>query len=265
VKTDTYGSQVIPCYWKDMDDTKNIKMILQYDGTDYHGWQRQKNGITIQEVIENTLKMILGEPITLIGSGRTDAGVHALHQVCNFSTVSDIAPEALRRALNSILDDNIFIKNAEHVPAEFHSRYSVKSKIYEYRVWNSKERNVFLRNYSWHVREILEIDKIKRCLSMLEGRNDFSSFRSTGSENRNPIREMIRADVSTGSDGLVIFVFEADGFLRHMVRNIVGTVMDVGKGRIGVPEFEEIFSSLDRKKAGIKAPPQGLFLTMVNY
>jgi len=249
-----------------MDEKKNIRLTIEYDGTGRHGWQRQKNGVTIQEVLEENLKVILGETVILIGSGRTDAGVHALQQVCNFITVSDIAPEALRRGMNSLLrDGDIFILKAEYVPAEFHSRYSVKSKTYEYRVWNRKEKNIFLRHFTWHVREILEIEKMKECLSLLLGRHDFSSFKSSGSKNKDPVREMIRADVFSNEEGLVTFVFEADGFLRHMVRNIVGTVIDVGKGRTGVNEFAEILSSLDRKKAGIKAPPQGLFLTMVKY
>jgi len=248
-----------------MEDKKNIRLILEYDGTTYHGWQRQKNGITIQEVLEDKLKLILEEPVTLIGSGRTDAGVHALHQVCNFTTASNIAPDALRRGLNSMLGDDISILKAEYVPMEFHSRYSVKNKTYEYRVWNKREKNLFLRRYSWHVRESLDIEEMHHCLGILTGKHDFSAFKSTGSENRNPVREMIRTDLLSDGMGLMTFVFEADGFLRHMVRNIVGTVTDVGRGRIEVDEFRDIFSSLDRTKAGVKAPPQGLFLTMVNY
>jgi tRNA pseudouridine38-40 synthase len=248
-----------------MGDKKNIRLIMGYDGTGYHGWQRQKNSITIQEVLEDTLRLILNEPVVLIGSGRTDAGVHALHQVCNFNTVSDIAPEALKRGLNSLLDDDISILKAEYVPEEFHSRYSVKSKIYEYRVWNKKEKNVFLRHYTWHVREVCNIGNMRQCLALLVGKHDFSSFKSSGSDNKDPVREMFRADLSSHEEGMIAFVFEADGFLRHMVRNIVGTVMDVGKGRMSINEFREMFYSLDRKRAGFKAPPQGLFLTMVNY
>jgi tRNA pseudouridine38-40 synthase len=248
-----------------MDEKKNIRLILGYDGTRYHGWQRQKNGITIQEVLENNLSLILCEPVVLIGSGRTDAGVHALHQVCNFLTVSDIAPETLKRGLNSLLEDDISILKAEYVPAGFHSRYSAKSKTYEYRAWNKKEKNIFLRYYTWHVRETLEIEKMKQCLDLLMGRHDFSSFKSSGSDNKDPVREMIRAEISYNKEGFVTFVFEADGFLRHMVRNIVGTIMDVGIGKTSLNEFREIFSTLDRKKAGFKAPPQGLFLTMVKY
>jgi len=248
-----------------MNEKKNIRLILGYDGTAYHGWQRQKNGITIQEVLENNLSLMLDEPVIITGSGRTDAGVHALHQVCNFKTSSCIPPDALLRGMNSLLKDDILILKAEYVPDGFNSRYSARSKRYEYRIWNSREKNIFLRHFTWHVRERLEIDRINDCLSIITGIHDFSSFRSTGSENLNPVREMIRAEISGNQEGLVTLAFEADGFLRHMVRNIVGTVVDVGRGRTGVDEFREIFHSLDRKKAGIKAPPQGLFLTMVNY
>lgn len=248
-----------------MDEKKNIRLILEYDGTNYHGWQRQKNGITIQAVLEDNLSLILDEPITVMGSGRTDAGVHALHQVCNFTTTSDIAPEALKRGMNSLLEDDISILKAEYVPSEFHSRFSVKSKIYEYRVWNKREKNIFLRHYTWHVRETLDLERMKECLSLLVGRHDFSSFKSSGSKNKDPIRELVRADLSCNEGGLITFVFEADGFLRHMVRNIVGTVIDVGRSKTETDEFARIFHSLDRKNAGIKAPPQGLFLIMVNY
>lgn len=248
-----------------MSEVKNIRLVLAYDGAGYHGWQRQKNGITIQEALEDSLRKITGDNVIVTGSGRTDAGVHALHQVCNFRTQSDIDPESLRRAMNSLLKDDISILRAEYVPLEFHSRYSVKSKVYEYRIWNRKDENIFLRHYSWHVRRPLDIEKIRGCLSLLVGRHDFSAFRSTGSGNLNPVREMIRADASRDEQGLVTLVFEADGFLRHMVRNIVGTVVDVGTGRTGIDEFAAIFNSLDRKNAGIKSPPQGLFLSMVNY
>lgn len=245
-------------------DKKNIKLILSYDGTAYCGWQRQKNGITIQEVLEDKLRLILGESVVLHGSGRTDAGVHALHQVCNFTTISNIPPEALRRALSSLPED-ICVLKAECMPVEFHSRYDVKSKIYEYRIWNKKEKDIFLRGSAWHIPYPLDTEIMKQCLAMLLGRHDFSAFKSTRSDNRNPVREMIRADLRTDGEGNLTFVFEADGFLRHMVRNIVGTIIDAGRGKISIDEFKDLFSSLDRTKAGIKAPPQGLFLTMVKY
>ncbi len=241
-------------------------MVLQYDGTRYHGWQWQKNALTIQAVVEEKIQVITGERVKVIASGRTDAGVHAFHQVCHFFTTSDIDPESMRRGLNSLLPEDIFVRHAEPVALEFHARYSVKSKTYEYRILNRKEPDVFLRHYTWHVPRKLDLAGMKACVSLLKGCHDFSSFMSSGSENLNPVREMIRSELhgSTG-EGLSRFIFEADGFLRHMVRNIVGTVIEVGSGSSTPDRFLQIFEAKDRKRAGIKAPPQGLFLTMVRY
>ena len=248
------------------ENIKNIKLVLQYDGKNYHGWQRQKNDITIQGLLEDNIEKMTGKPVTLYASGRTDAGVHALNQVCNFKSDTKIDPESIRNGLNSLLPDDIYIKEAEFVDPEFHSRYSAKRKSYEYRIWNMKERNIFLRDYTWHIEHDLNLKEMKKCLTMLVGKQDFSSFKSSGSGNINPVREMYRADLLDDNDeGIISFFFEAEGFLRHMVRNIAGTVIDAGLGRITSDDFKEILLSLDRKKAGIKAPPQGLFLTMVNY
>ena len=248
------------------ENLKNIKLVLQYDGKNYHGWQRQKNDVTIQSVLEEKIEKMTGKSVTLHASGRTDAGVHALHQVCNFESDTKIDPESLRNGLNSLLPTDIYIKESEYVDADFHSRYSARGKSYEYRIWNMKERNLFLRDYTWHIEQGLDSGKMKNCMSMLVGKHDFSSFKSTGSGNINPVREMFKADIlDSNAKGVVRFYFEAEGFLRHMVRNIVGTVVDAGLGKISSNEFEYVLNSRDRKKAGIKAPPQGLFLTMVYY
>ena len=249
----------------EIEGKKNIRLILEYDGTRYHGWQRQKNDTTIQSLIEDSIGIMTGESVTLIGSGRTDAGVHALGQVCNFITRSGIDPESMRSGLNSLLPNDIFIRQADYMPLDFHSRYSAKSKTYEYRVWNGKEPNIFLRDYSWHVRDNLDLDGMRRCVSLLIGKHDFSSFKSSGSGSRDPVREMVYADLHCPEQSVLYFTFEADGFLRHMIRNILGTVIDVGKGKINFDEFEKIFQSKDRRNAGIKAPPQGLFLKFVRY
>jgi tRNA pseudouridine38-40 synthase len=143
--------------------------------------------------------------------------------------------------------------------------YSAKSKTYEYRILNRKEPDVFLRSYAWHLGRGLDIEAMHKCNSMLCGNHDFSSFRSSGSGNRNPVREMMRAELHGTHEPMLCFVFEADGFLRHMVRNIVGTVVEVGRGKMGLDAFAEIFRSKDRRKAGLKAPPQGLFLIKVQY
>lgn len=245
---------------------KNIKLVLQYDGKNYHGWQRQSKDITIQGILEDTVEKMTGEPVTLYASGRTDAGVHALHQVCNFKSSTKIDPESLRNGLNSLLPDDIYVKELKYVDPDFHSRYSAKKKSYEYRVLNRKERNIFLRDYTWHIKHDLDLSEIKKCLSLLVGKHDFSSFKSSGSGNINPVREMYKAElIEHNEDGIITFFLEAEGFLRHMVRNIVGTVIEAGTGKISFNDFQEIFHSRNRKIAGIKAPPQGLFLTMVNY
>ena len=244
---------------------KNIRLILEYDGTRYHGWQRQKNEPTIQGIIESKIQIMTREPVTLIASGRTDAGVHALSQVCNFMTGANIDPESIMSGLNSLLPDDILIKEAEYVPHDFHSRYSAKRKTYEYRILNQKQANVFLRSYTWHIRRKLDVSGMKKCTRSLLGKHDFSSFKSSGSGNLNPVKEMMRAEIQGPDNGELRFTFEADGFLRHMVRNIVGTVVEAGRGRMDYNDFEDIFQAKDRRMAGIKAPPQGLFLKTVGY
>ncbi len=249
-----------------MNEIKNIRLILQYEGTNFHGWQRQKDEVTIQELIEEKLGIMTGKPVTLHASGRTDSGVHALHQVCNFLTETSIPPESIKSGLNSLLPNDIYIKKSEYVAHDFHSRYSAKSKAYEYRILNSKEVDIFLRRYVWHIKDDLNFEEMRKCLACITGRHDFTSFRSSGTSNVNPVREIFRAELSDRKpDGTAHFSFEAEGFLKHMVRNIVGTVVDAGKGKITSDEFREILELKDRKKAGYKAPPQGLFLTMVNY
>ena len=244
---------------------RNIKLVLAYDGRNYHGWQRQRNEPTIQGVIEEKIQVMVEEPVTVVASGRTDAGVHALNQVCNFLTRSNIDPEAIRKGLNSLLPHDIFVKDAEYVPLEFHARYSAKNKIYDYRILNQGNPDIFLRNYVWHIRHPLDTKEIKRCLPLLLGTHDFSSFRSSGSGNINPVRSITRAEIRGPEHGRLYFIVEADGFLRHMVRNMVGTLVEVGLGKINSKDFGEILESKDRRSAGIKAPPQGLFLVNVKY
>lgn len=247
-----------------MDD-KNIKLILAYDGTHYHGWQRQRNGITIQGVIEERLQIMTGEPVNLIASGRTDAGVHALNQVCNFITRSTIPLKSIRKGLNSLLPDDIFVKDAEYVQREFHSRHSAKNKTYEYRILNSETPDIFQRDFLWHIRPVLDTHQMAACLSLLKGTHDFSCFRSSGSGNTDPVRSVLTAEINVPEYGVVRIVIEADGFLRHMVRNIVGTVVEAGLGKISPEQFREIIDFKDRQLAGVKAPPQGLFLVKVTY
>jgi tRNA pseudouridine38-40 synthase len=246
-------------------DRKNIKLIVAYDGTRYHGWQRQKNAITLQETIEKQIRLMTGEPLTLIASGRTDAGVHALNQVCNFVTRSTLPPHSLQKGLNSLLPEDIFIRDVACVPIHFHARYSAKSKTYEYRILNSTRPDIFQRHFLWHIRPALNVEAMGVCLSYLRGSHDFSSFRSSGSGNTDPVRSILKAEIHGPENGHLRIVIEADGFLRHMVRNIVGTMVEAGLGKMSTDRFGEIVSLKDRRLAGAKAPPQGLFLVEVRY
>jgi tRNA pseudouridine38-40 synthase len=244
---------------------RNIKLVMAYDGTRFHGWQRQSRDQTIQGLVEEKLERMLGEAVTLHASGRTDAGVHALNQVCHFKTRSAIRPHEICRGLNSMLPDDLFVKRAEYTTAEFHARYSAVGKTYEYRLLNRDEPDVFLRNYVWHVRTPLDLEGMAEGLVLLEGRHDFSAFQSSGSRTQDPVRTLKRAALEGPENGLVRIRFEADGFLRHMVRNMVGTLVDVGLGKTGAEGVKGILESRDRRWAGIKAPARGLFLVEVEY
>ena len=249
-----------------MDESlHNIKLVLAYDGSRYHGWQRQPHGITIQEVIEEKIQMMAGDAVTLIASGRTDAGVHAVNQVCHFKTRSQIEPTALKKGLNSLLPDDILVVKAEYVSPDFHARYDAKTKTYEYRILNREEPDIFQRQHVWHIRRPLDVEEMRNCMNLLAGTHDFSSFKSSGSGNMNPVRSVLNAGIYGPEEGLLRVVIEADGFLRHMVRNIVGTLVEVGFGKINSTGFKEIMESRDRSLAGVKAPPQGLFLVKVRY
>ena len=248
-----------------MSEKKNIRLVIVYDGSRYCGWQRQKNDPSIQALIEHKIQLMTGEPVTLHASGRTDSGVHALHQVCHFISHTRLDPDSIRKGLNSLLPDDIFIQGTEDVPLDFHARYSAKRKTYEYRILNRRQPDIFRRRYLWHVSAPLDIGIMEKCVSLLIGTHDFSAFRSSSSGNTNPVREMHVATLKGQKEGVLRFIFEADGFLRHMVRNIVGTAVEVGLGKRDLKEFQNILKSKDRKKAGMKAPPQGLFLTMVHY
>jgi len=264
-----WGSQFrLPHFYfppNDMMEKKNIRLTIAYDGSRYSGWQRQKVAPTIQAVLEEKIGMMVAEPVTLLASGRTDAGVHALNQVCNFVTHSSIDPERIQRGLNSLLPADICVRGAEYVKLDFHSRFSARSKIYEYRLLNQRQPDVFLRSFTWHVGTRLKLAEMRDCVEWLRGEHDFTSFRSSGSGNTNPIRTMMRSELCDAEEGLLRFIFEADGFLRHMVRNIVGTVVAAGRGKIDVREFIRIVEAKDRGQAGIKAPAQGLFLTEVRF
>jgi tRNA pseudouridine38-40 synthase len=239
--------------------------MIEYDGTNYQGWQVQPKGLTVQGVIEEKLALIVGETIHVISSGRTDSGVHAFGQVANFKTKSRLDVRSIQRALNSLLPSDIVILKADEAEEGFHARRGSKSKVYEYRVLNGELRSAFHRKYAWHLPQKLDLEKMREAAQMLIGEHDFSSFRSVGSPTRTAVRRVIRAEWKRSRDGLIRFEIEANGFLKQMVRAIVGTLVEVGKGRISSKDFLIILESRDRKKAGPTAPAHGLFLKEVKY
>jgi tRNA pseudouridine38-40 synthase len=244
---------------------RNIKLTIEYEGKSYLGWQVQPKGPTVQGTIEEQLRRLTGEIIHLISSGRTDAGVHAIGQVAHFKTQHPMDCPTLRRALNSLLPADIMIREVEEVDQDFHARKDCKSKVYEYRVLNRNVRSVFLREYAWHISQPLDLGEMKKAAQRLIGEYDFSSFRSVGTPTRTAVRNVIRAEWKRDREGLLTFEIEANGFLKQMVRAIVGTLVEVGKKKITPEDFGQILESRDRTKAGPTAPAHGLFLKEVKY
>ena len=243
---------------------RNIKLTIEYDGTNYHGWQSQINAIAIQDVISGELKKLMGEKCNLIGSSRTDVGVHALGQVANFITSSNIPAEKFAYALNSMLPRDIVIKKSEEVDINFHSRFSTMSKKYKYLILNSPQRSALMRNSAVHISRDLDFEAMKTAATCFLGMHDFSAFKSTGSVVKSNERTIL--DVSLEKKGdMIEFEIIGDGFLYNMVRIIVGTLIEVGIGKIEVEEVTAIIESKDRKRAGKTAPAQGLYLVEVNY
>jgi len=246
----------------------NIKLTIEYEGTKYHGWQRQKSLLSIQGILEEKISQITQEKITLNGSGRTDAGVHALGQVANFKTNSSIPLIELTFVLNRMLPLDIRIKKAERVDNNFHARYSAVSKIYHYYVLNSNQNNnyisIFLRNYVYCIYENIDLGEMKKASNYLQGEHDFTSFACSGSRIRNWKRKIKNISIIKKGN-IFCFHLEADAFLYKMVRTIVGTLLEVGKGKIDYLEMKKILEAKNRKIAGRTVPAKGLFLIKVKY
>lgn len=245
---------------------RNIKIILEYDGTNYHGWQSQAGSCesTIQETLELALFQLTSEHIKTYSSGRTDAGVHALGHVANFETASMIPSNAWAPALNHFLPKDIRVQASEEVPPDFHSRYSALGKIYMYRILNRHAPTALNREYAWQVNLPLDLAQMKQALGHLVGKHDFSAFRGSGCEAKSPVRNLKTADIKKQGDMVEIWL-EADSFLQYMVRNITGTIVEVGIGRFSPEEVRKMLESRDRTTAGRTAPPQGLYLVEVFY
>jgi len=249
----------------DPQSRRNIKLVLEYDGASYHGWQRQAGALSIQEVIETRLGVMLGHRVGVYASGRTDAGVHAKGQVVNFHTLTSLTPDEILKGLNSLLPDDIVVLMAEEVDESFHARFSAVSKVYEYHILNRPVASALMRNYAWHIRRPLALAPMEECLKRIRGPNDFSAFMASGSRTSSTERNMLRAVLERPWPDELKFTFEANGFLRRMVRNLIGTIVEVGKGHRTADDFERIIRSGDRKRAGMTAPGHGLYLVSVNY
>jgi len=242
----------------------NVKIVLEYDGTAYCGWQRQKNALSIQEVLERAISAITGEQTHVIGAGRTDRGVHALGQVANFKTNTRIPIEKLPYAINSRLPEDIVVKHAEQVPEDFHARFWAKSKVYTYTIYNSKFPSPLYRRYSYFYPVPLDLDAMQRAARFLVGVHDFKAFMASGSAVKSTVRHVKRLEVVR--DGEIVRIeIEADGFLYNMVRIIAGTLLEVGIGKREADEMVSIIESGDRFCAGKTLAPQGLCLVKVNY
>jgi tRNA pseudouridine38-40 synthase len=244
---------------------KNFKIIIEYDGARFHGWQRQKDDRTIQQAIETALTTMTGGRVILNGSGRTDAGVHACGQTANCLCQTDLPAAVFHKGLNSILPGDIVIKDCRRVAEEFHARYDVKSKIYHYRIINRNIPPAIGRQYAWFIRRKLDPAAMRSAISHIIGSHDFKSFEGAGSPRSHTTRNIMAAELVEHEDGVLIFKIEADGFLRYMVRNIVGTLVDVGLGKISPAQFSDILAAQNRRKASATAPAHGLFLMEVKY
>ena len=244
---------------------RNIRLTVSYDGTAYNGFQRQNPPqVAVQNVLEEKLSAVCGDSVELAASGRTDSGVHAIGQVVNFFTDGTIPLDRLPRAVNSILPPDIVVLDAAEADRDFSARHSAKSKIYIYRILQGYIPDPFERNYSWNIHKELDTDSMEKCLRMIEGTHDFSAFRAAGGPPVSPVRTIYEASLEK-KGRIVELKFFANGFLYHMVRNLVGTIANVGMGRTSVRRFGEIMASLDRNQAGATAPAQGLYLYKVNY
>lgn len=243
---------------------KNIKLVISYQGSAYCGWQIQPNGLTIQEVLETAIEEVTGEKIQIMGSGRTDSGVHAYGQVANFYTESRIPPERFALAINTRLPKDIRIIESEEVEKEFHSRFSAKGKAYIYKIYEGGIDSPFYFDRAFHVKNTLDWEKIQDAARYFHGEHDFKAFMASGSVVKNTVRTIEKIEFHRNND-LWEMTFKGNGFLYNMVRIMVGTLYEVGRSRRKPEEIKKLILGLDRNKAGITAPAHGLYLNEVYY
>ena len=242
----------------------NLKLTIEYDGTAYHGWQVQPGLPTIQGILQDTAKRISGEEVHITGAGRTDAGVHAQGQVANFRTGKELAPDRWQLAFNSLLPPDIVVRRVETAPEGFDARRSAEQKTYRYAILNASHPSALDRHWLLHVPDPLELASMAEAAAYLLGEHDFSAFRAADGDSPNRVRRVYHACFLTEGNRLE-FVITGDGFLKHMIRIVVGTLLDVGRGRLAPGRFREILQSKDRQLAGKTAPARGLCLMQVTY
>jgi tRNA pseudouridine38-40 synthase len=243
---------------------RNIKLTIEYDGKDFNGWQKQPTKLNIQGEIEKTIESITGEKVELIASGRTDAGVHALAQVANFKTNSNLPIEKFAVAINSKLKKSIRIKKAEEVDERFHSRYNCKQKTYRYIINNGENASAIYRNLEYFVPNKLNINEMKKAIKYFEGEHDFKGFKASGTSSKSSVRTIYKANIIEDKERIIIEL-TGNGFLYNMVRIISGTLLEVGLGKIKAEDIPYIIDSKDRKNAGKTLPPYALYLVKVEY
>lgn len=244
---------------------RNIKLIIEYDGKEYNGWQKQPDKLNIQGTIEKAIEQITGEQVDLMASGRTDRGVHALGQVANFKTDSNIPTEKFAIAINSNLKKSILIKSAEEVDERFHSRLTCKKKTYRYVINNSKYGTAIYRNLETHIPIKLNVEKMKKAIKFFEGEHDFKAFKASGTSSKSSVRTIYKAEIKEMPNERIWIELTGNGFLYNMVRIIAGTLVDVGLGKIEPEEIKNILESKNRENTGKTLPPQGLYLVNVEY
>ncbi len=240
------------------------RLLLEYDGTDYHGWQFQPEVRTLQGVLETALGTALRHPVRIAAAGRTDAGVHAMGQVVAFRSEHLVEPRELRKSLNALTPPDIAVREITLVADGFDPRRDATARVYEYRLWNQAWRSAFWHRFTWHVPRALDLRAMRFAAAALAGEHDFSAFRASDCEAESAVRRVMHSGF-TEAEGLCVYRIEATAFLKHMVRSIVGTLVEVGTGQRPADAVAELLASRDRSRVGQTAPPQGLVLMAVRY
>jgi tRNA pseudouridine38-40 synthase len=244
---------------------RNIKLTIEYDGNKYKGWQKLgDNNNTVQYKLENSLSSILGEEINIIASGRTDAGAHALNQIANFHCNNSLSPSKLIHKINSALPNDILVKSAQEVPLDFHSRYNATRKTYTYKIDNGLFPGVFNTKFSHHIKEPLDVDKMRKAASYLIGKRDFQSFTALKSGKKSTVKELYSIEIEE-KNNLIEISYTGNSFLYKMVRILTGTLIEVGLNKIKPEDLIKIINAKDRQEAGPLVPAQGLHLISVEY